>query len=239
MVCKFSKARCTNVDPQISSCAILWSILKHLPKMLLHKSEHYKGKVPHTSLDFTSSKYSDHVFLSPGIFELQRSPNLSHTCCAGVFLSSAWLCQQSYCHGAGAHRLLSTCPSAIPSNSGFSETTAWVQAKFCGKLPIIHITGLFILFTAIFLFSNIYEFVSFSLTLYPMGIKNFKMLLVPHFCPISTKLNEYASHGGIQAVFLTFCQKIKLLWHFETFLNTGPYGVGHFKTHISSSFPPT
>ena len=25
-------------------------------------------------------------------------------------------------------------------NSGFSETDAWIQAKFCGKLPIHHIS---------------------------------------------------------------------------------------------------
>ncbi len=45
-----------------------------------------------------------------------------------------WDCQQSYCRGTGIHLGFR---SSV--NSGFSETTAWIQAKFCcGKLPIYH-----------------------------------------------------------------------------------------------------
>ena len=29
--------------------------------------------------------------------------------------------------------------------------------------------------------------------------------------------------------FLAICQKLKILWHFEIFINTGPYGAGNFK----------
>ena len=42
-------------------------------------------------------------------------------------------------------------------NSGFSETVAWIQAKFCGKLPIRHISGL----SFFFLFSKVLNFYVF------------------------------------------------------------------------------
>ena len=30
--------------------------------------------------------------------------------------------------------------------------------------------------------------------------------------------------------FLAICQKLKIVWYFEIFVNTGPYGAGNFKT---------
>ena len=56
----------------------------------------------------------------------------------------------------------------------------------------------------------------------------------PNFHPISTKLYckyMYVGHEGISAMtFLAICQELKILWHFEIFANTGPYGAGNFKT---------
>ncbi len=49
------------------------------------------------------------------------------------FLALLVFTQQSYCHGAGVRR-----PSSV--NSGFSETAAWIQTKFYGKLPIHYIS---------------------------------------------------------------------------------------------------
>ncbi len=34
---------------------------------------------------------------------------------------------------------------------------------------------------------------------------------------------------------LVICQKLKMFWHFEFFVNTGPYGTGNFK----NAAPPT
>ncbi len=75
--------------------------------------------------------------------------------------------------------------------------TAWTQAKFCGKLPIRHISKQFFFFN-IFDFQFFYEFVSFSLTCDPMGAKISKRCFSHNFDPISPKLyDKYNSHGGI------------------------------------------
>ena len=52
------------------------------------------------------------------------------------------------------------------------------------------------------------------------------------FHQISTKLHtKYHNQGLIQAItFCAICQKLKILWHFEFLLNTGPYEAGNFKT---------
>ncbi len=52
-----------------------------------------------------------------------------------------------------------------------------------------------------------------------------------NFHQISTKLHtKYHNLGLIQAMtFLAICQKLKILWHFEIFVNTGPYGTRNFK----------
>ncbi len=54
-------------------------------------------------------------------------------------------------------------------NSSFSETGAWIQAKFCGKLPILHIfRPFFFLFSKFFIF-KLLRFFFFLLTWDPMG----------------------------------------------------------------------
>ncbi len=52
----------------------------------------------------------------------------------------------------------------------------------------------------------------------------------PNFHPILSKIySRHHIHGAIQAItFLAICQKLKKLWHFEIFVNTGPYGAGNF-----------
>ncbi len=53
-----------------------------------------------------------------------------------ILISSAWLCQQSYCRGAGVRR-----PSVRPSGKSVSsETVKHINATFCGKVAIHHIS---------------------------------------------------------------------------------------------------
>ncbi len=35
--------------------------------------------------------------------------------------------------------------------------------------------------------------------------------------------------GQYRLLLLGICQKLRILWHFEIFANTGPYGAGDFK----------
>ncbi len=35
---------------------------------------------------------------------------------------------------------------------------------------------------------------------------------------------------------LAICQKLKNLWHFQIFVNTGPYGAGNFKMLLLLQF---
>ncbi len=82
------------------------------------------------------------------------------------FFSSGWLCQESYCRGAGARR-----PLIVNSE------TMRAQATFYGKLPIHHIARFIYLFSFLFpnfSFSNFYDFFSFSLNMPPMGAKRSK-----------------------------------------------------------------
>ncbi len=52
---------------------------------------------------------------------------------------------------------------------------------------------------------------------------------------ISTKLSfklycKYVCQEGIWAItFLAICPNLKILWHFDIFVNTGPYQAGNFK----------
>ncbi len=54
--------------------------------------------------------------------------------------------QQSYCHSTGIRHPSPTRPSSVKSD--FSETAAWTQTKFYGKLPIHHISE------PVFIFQN-------------------------------------------------------------------------------------
>ncbi len=57
---------------------------------------------------------------------------IEYTFVAHFIFSSAWLCQQSYCRGAGVRR-----PSVRPSvKRVFSETVKQIIAKFCGRVAI-------------------------------------------------------------------------------------------------------
>ncbi len=113
--------------------------------------------------------------------------------------------------------------------SSFSEIAAWIQAKYFGKVPIRHISRLF--FSIFFIFKVVRIF-SFWLTWDPMGAKISKSYFSQNFDPISPKLyDKYDGHGGIQAItFLPICQKLTVLWHFEHFVNKGPYRPVNFKT---------
>ncbi len=86
--------------------------------------------------------------------------------------SSVRLCQQSYCRGAGVR------PSI---NSGFSETSAWIQAKIYRKLTIHHIFRHFFFLNIHFShkFSRLFFFVFVNMgPIWKAGSKNFKMLFL-------------------------------------------------------------
>ena len=133
-------------------------------------------------------------------------------------------------------------PSVQSVNSGFSETAAWIQAKFCGKLPIRHISSFFLIFffflvDFLFSFFSIFFFFVF-VNMGPMGAKISKCYFSHNFDPIATKLyDKYDSHGGIQAItFVAICQKLKILSYFEIFVKTGPYRAGNFKMLLLLQF---
>ena len=71
-----------------------------------------------------------------------------------------------------------------------------------------------------------------------MGATISKRYFSHNFDPISTKLyDKYDSHGGnIGYYFLAICEKLKMFWNFESFLNTGPYGAGNFETLLLIRF---
>ncbi len=92
-----------------------------------------------------------------------------------LLFSSAWLC----C-GTGICHLW---PS--PVNSGFSETAAWIQGKFCGKLPIRHISRLYMfLFSKFLIFKFLqFFFVFVNMRPYDLGAKISKRYFSPSFGP--------------------------------------------------------
>ena len=58
------------------------------------------------------------------------------------------------------------------------------------------------------------------------------------FHHISINLDtKYNNQGLIKpTTFFVICQKLQKLWHFEFFLNTGPYGAGCLKTLLLPQF---
>ncbi len=103
-------------------------------------------------------------------------------------VSSAWLCQQRHCRGAGIRH-----PSV---NSGFSETAAWIQAKFCRKLLIRQISRPFFLFK---FYDFIFPFRQHG-TQWTQWEPTFQSAISPSFGPTSTKLHDkYVSHWRIQS----------------------------------------
>ncbi len=89
-------------------------------------------------------------------------------------------------------------PFVHPSfNSDFSETAAWIQATFCGKLPIDCIPRLFIFFSENFWFSKFLQICFLFVNMGLYGSQISKCYLSPSFGPISTKLyDKYVSHWG-------------------------------------------
>ncbi len=102
-----------------------------------------------------------------------------------LFFNSVFT-QQSYCRCAPVHH-----PSI---NSGFSETAAWIQTKFCGKVPIHHYRhhndNLQTIFFSFFKILNFHIFFfSFSLTWDPtIAYKHDKGYLSP--CSIKVTLGH-------------------------------------------------
>ena len=99
-------------------------------------------------------------------------------------------------------------------------------------------TGAFFFFSKILItfFFFFFGFVNMG----PYGIQHLKKRYFSHsFKPISTKLYDKCdSHGGIQAVsFLSICQKLKISWHFEIFVQDY-MGLEISKRYSSHSFHP-
>ena len=86
--------------------------------------------------------------------------------------SSAWLCQQSYYCGAGVHRS----SSVVVRKTHFlhQETIKGINAKFCGKVAIQHISKPYfslLKFKIFLILTNFTNYFSFSLTWDHMGVK--------------------------------------------------------------------
>ncbi len=76
------------------------------------------------------------------------------------------------------------------------------------------------------LFSKLYSFNSFHQNLTKL-----------HNCVFNIVYQSIIIWGWYRLLhFWAICQKLKILWHFEIFLNTGPYGAGNFKRFSSYSF---
>ncbi len=93
-------------------------------------------------------------------------------------------------------------------NSGFSETSAWIQAKFCGKLYLSTISPDCFFFFQNFSFLNFYDFFFFWLLL---TIGTISIRFHPNFMKIIIVMGEYRLLQPV--LFLAICQKLKILWH--------------------------
>ncbi len=69
----------------------------------------------------------------------------------------------------------------------------------------------------------------------PYGAGNFKTLFPLWF---SSNFSQTSREHWLAwwSRVLAICQKLKMLWHFEIFVNSEPYGAGNFKTLFSLCF---
>ena len=115
------------------------------------------------------------------------------------------------------------------------ERNRW---KFGPRSPMCCICSLRVLFVSDF-FSE-FSLGSFSALCKISDINFSKGYCTPLFHLISTKLyGKHGNRGRIRAVTLSgICQKLTILWHFETSVNSyiAPYGAGNFKTLLLCSF---
>ncbi len=135
------------------------------------------------------------------------------------FFSSAWLCQQSCCRGAAVRR-----PSF---NSDFSETAAWIQAKFCGEVPISAISP--DLFFFLFFFQNVWF--SFFLTIFFFVFVNMGHSGSPKFQNVTFPTISIRFHRNFMTNMIVMGEYRQLLLEFLL-----TYGAGNFKTlHLQFS----
>ncbi len=85
-------------------------------------------------------------------------------------------------------------------NSGFSETTAWIQVKFYGQLPVLPISIRFLnVFFSEFQIFNFYDFFySFSLKWDPMGEKVINVLAIYQKICGTLKFLLTQNHMGLE-----------------------------------------
>ena len=171
------------------------------------------------------------IFSTPSCYQLIHFV-FSHWCIYSALFSSAWLCQQSYCRGAGVRR-----PSV---NLGFSENAAWIQAKFGAKLPIRHMPKpfFFFIFSKFLIFIFLRFFFSFSLTADPMGAQISKRCFShnsdrfhPNF------MTNMIVRGNICYYFFGDLQKNKtfmVLWNFQPHMS-----LDHMGLEFQNATPPT
>ncbi len=123
--------------------------------------------------------------------------------------------QPRYCHGVGIGRS-SGYPSSV--NSGFSETSTWIQTKFHGKLPICHISRKFYsFFFQNCNFSNFHIFFVF-VNIGPYGSQICKTVLLPQIPPEFCETSEFLSPLSSQCCFFGFLNFWDLgFYHFLLF----------------------
>ncbi len=138
-----------------------------------------------------------------------------------TLFSSAWLYQQTW-----RRRPTSLRPSI---NSGFSETAAWIQAKFYGKLHTRHISRQFFFFWQFFTFEILTIFFFVFVNMGQYGSKSFKRYFshsLTRFQP-SFMINMLVMGQYRLLPFLLICQYLQIfniLWHFEILLTQDNMG---------------
>ncbi len=112
------------------------------------------------------------------IWCIANALKLSVTDSSYILLALCWLCHQNYCRSAGVRR-----PSV---NSAFLETSTWIQAKLCEKLPIYHISRQFFFFLQNFQF---FKFLWFLIALFDYISRAYIIEIRPSPVRPSTRLS--------------------------------------------------
>ncbi len=81
-----------------------------------------------------------------------------------------------------------------------------------------YLQTIFFLFST---FSNFYDFVFGFVNMSPYGSKKFPLFIESE---ANFMINNVVTREYKVINVLVICHKIKMLWHFETFVNTGTYG---------------
>ncbi len=108
-------------------------------------------------------------------------------------------------------------------------------------LSVHHVGGLSIFFFPFFFFVSKFLFFAIFFIVFvntgPYGSKKCQTLVLLQFYPMREKLYDKKQSWGNMKLYIYWrSDKMKVLWHFEIFVSTGPYGVGNFKALLLLQF---